>query len=39
LHRLAPLTGFDVVVVDEKTPADLIAALRDHGSTVEVAQL
>ncbi len=39
LHRLAPLTSFDVVVVDEKTPADQIAALRDNGATVEVAPL
>ncbi len=39
LHRLAPLTDFDVVVVDEKTPAELIQAARDHGATVEVAKL
>ncbi len=39
LHRLAPLTDFDVVVVDEKTPEDLIQPLRDHGATVEVAKL
>ena len=39
LHRLAPLTDFDVVVVDEKTSADLIQSLRDNGATVEVAPL
>ena len=39
LHKLAPLTDFDVVVVDEKTPADLVEGLRDHGATVEVAAL
>jgi DeoR/GlpR family transcriptional regulator of sugar metabolism len=39
LHRLAPLTEFDLVVVDEKVPADLIKALRDHGATVEEAKL
>jgi DeoR/GlpR family transcriptional regulator of sugar metabolism len=39
LHRLAPLTDFDLVVVDEKTPADLVRALRDHGAAVEVAPL
>jgi len=39
LHRLAPLTDFDVVVVDEKTPADLVKSLRDNGATVEVAPL
>jgi DeoR/GlpR family transcriptional regulator of sugar metabolism len=39
LHRLAPLTDFDLVVVDEKTPADLVEGLRDHGATVEVAPL
>jgi DeoR/GlpR family transcriptional regulator of sugar metabolism len=39
LHRLAPLTDFDIVVVDEKAPADLIKPLRDHGATVEVAKL
>jgi DeoR/GlpR family transcriptional regulator of sugar metabolism len=39
LHRLAPLTEFDLVVVDEKAPADLIKALRDHGATVEEAKL
>jgi DeoR/GlpR family transcriptional regulator of sugar metabolism len=37
LHRLAPLSDFDVVVVDEKTPEELIRPLRDHGVTVEVA--
>ena len=39
LHRLAPLTDFDVVIVDEKTPKNLIDPLRDHGATVEVAKL
>jgi DeoR/GlpR family transcriptional regulator of sugar metabolism len=39
LHRLAPLTDFDVVVVDEKTPTDLVQVLRDNGATVEVAPL
>jgi hypothetical protein len=33
------LTEFDLVVVDEKAPADLIEALRDHGATVEEAKL
>jgi DeoR/GlpR family transcriptional regulator of sugar metabolism len=39
LHRLAPLTEFDLVVVDERAPADLIKALRDHGATVEEAKV
>jgi DeoR/GlpR family transcriptional regulator of sugar metabolism len=39
LHRLAPLTDFDIVIVDEKTPKDLVESLRDHGATVEVAEL
>lgn len=38
-HQVAPLAGFDLVVVDELAPADLVAALRGHGATVEVAAL
>ncbi|MHA6625756.1 DeoR/GlpR family DNA-binding transcription regulator [Pseudonocardia sichuanensis] len=36
LHRLAPLTDFDLVLVDDQAPADGIAALREHGAAVEV---
>lgn len=36
LHRLAPLTDFDLVLVDEKAPVEKVAALRDHGAAVEV---
>jgi DeoR/GlpR family transcriptional regulator of sugar metabolism len=36
LHRLAPLTAFDLVLVDDKAPAEKVAALRDHGAVVEV---
>lgn len=37
LHRLAPLTDFDLVVVDDRTPESDLRALRDHGAAVEVA--
>jgi DeoR/GlpR family transcriptional regulator of sugar metabolism len=36
LHRLAPLTDFDLVLVDDQAPADGVAALREHGAAVEV---
>jgi DeoR/GlpR family transcriptional regulator of sugar metabolism len=36
LHRLAPLTDFDLVLVDDRAPAEQVAALREHGAAVEV---
>jgi len=38
LHRLAPLTAFDLVIVDSATGADDIAALRDQGIPLQVAE-
>jgi DeoR/GlpR family transcriptional regulator of sugar metabolism len=35
LHRLAPLTDFDLVLVDEQAPAEQVAALREQGAAVE----
>ncbi|MFC4564863.1 DeoR/GlpR family DNA-binding transcription regulator [Nocardiopsis mangrovi] len=39
LHRLAPLTDFDLIVVDGHTPESGLRALRDHGAEVAVAPL
>jgi DeoR/GlpR family transcriptional regulator of sugar metabolism len=39
LHQVAPLETFDLIVVDEGTPADAIEQLRERGLTVEVAAL
>jgi len=39
LHRLAPLTDFDLVLVDDQAPADQVAALRDKGARVEVVEV
>jgi DeoR/GlpR family transcriptional regulator of sugar metabolism len=36
LYRLAPLTDFDLVLVDDQAPAEQVAALRDQGAAVEV---
>jgi len=36
LHRLAPLTDFDLVLVDDRAPAEQVAELREHGVAVEV---
>lgn len=37
LHRLAPLTDFDDVVVDAGAPENTVRELREHGVTVHVA--
>ncbi|MCO6006858.1 DeoR/GlpR family DNA-binding transcription regulator [Actinoallomurus purpureus] len=37
LHQLAPLTAFDLVVVDSGTPQDQVAALRTRGVPLHVA--
>src|SRR5699024_2465247 len=37
LHRLAPLSEFDLVVTDERTPEEDVRALREHGARVEIA--
>jgi DeoR/GlpR family transcriptional regulator of sugar metabolism len=39
LHRLAPLTDFDLVLVDDRAPAEQVAALRDQGAAVEVVRV
>ena len=39
LHRLAPLTDFDLVLTDDQAPADQVAALQEHGATVEVVAI
>jgi DeoR/GlpR family transcriptional regulator of sugar metabolism len=38
LHRVAPLTDFDVVVVDDGAPPEALERLRDHQVRVEVAR-
>ena len=37
LHRLLPLDAFDLVIVDDAAPADLVDDLRTRGVEVEVA--
>lgn len=37
LHEVVPLSAFDTVVVDSKTPAETVAGLRDQVETVIVA--
>jgi DeoR/GlpR family transcriptional regulator of sugar metabolism len=37
LHRLLPLDAFDLVIVDDGAPADLVDDLRTRGVEVEVA--
>lgn len=37
LHRLAPLSEFDLVVTDERTPEEDVRALREQGARVETA--
>ncbi len=39
LHRLAPLADFDLVLTDDQAPADQVAALQEHGATVEVVAI
>lgn len=39
LHRLAPLTDFDDVVVDSGAPGEIVRDLRDRGVAVRVAEL
>lgn len=39
LHRVAPLSDFDLIVVDSGAPAAAVAALRERRLTVEVASL
>ncbi|NLU75289.1 DeoR/GlpR transcriptional regulator [Streptomyces sp. HNM0575] len=38
LHALAPLTDFDVVIVDERTPEPVLKELHERQVTVEVAK-
>ncbi|MFJ9378184.1 hypothetical protein [Streptomyces sp. NPDC101455] len=38
LHALAPLTDFDLVIVDENTPKSVLKDLHDRQITVEVAK-
>lgn len=37
LHRVAPLEEFDLIVVDEATPASAVERLRERRHTVEIA--
>ncbi|MEU8134171.1 DeoR/GlpR family DNA-binding transcription regulator [Streptodolium elevatio] len=37
LHRLAPLTAFDLVLIDDRTPPDVLRSLDDSGVRYEVA--
>lgn len=37
LHGLAALTDFDVVIVDDRTPAEHLARMRDKGVNVVIA--
>ena len=37
LHQLAPLTAFDLVIVDSGTPPDDLATLRAQGVPLQVA--
>ncbi|MFZ3566012.1 DeoR/GlpR family DNA-binding transcription regulator [Streptomyces sp. BH097] len=39
LHRVAPLSDFDLVIVDERISAAELEALREDGVTVQVAAL
>lgn len=38
LHMMAPLTDFDMVIVDSGTPSSVLQELKQHGVNVEVAQ-
>lgn len=38
LHALAPLTDFDLVVVDEHTPKPVLKDLYDRQVTIEIAK-
>ncbi len=37
LHRLAPLTAFDLVLVDDRTPPDALRSLKESGVPCETA--
>jgi DeoR/GlpR family transcriptional regulator of sugar metabolism len=37
LHQLAPLTAFDLVIVDSATPEEELTALRTRGVPLQVA--
>ncbi len=39
LHRLAPLSEFDLVLVDDGTPQDALLDLEDHGVSYEVVSV
>ncbi|QIZ00951.1 hypothetical protein HEP87_53870 [Streptomyces sp. S1D4-11] len=38
LHALAPLTGFNLVIVDERTPKSILKDLYDRQVTIKVAK-
>jgi hypothetical protein len=39
LHRLAPLTDVDLVLVGGQAPAEQVCARRDRGANVEVVEV
>ncbi|AZM58490.1 DeoR family transcriptional regulator [Streptomyces sp. WAC 01420] len=39
LHALAPLTAFDLVIVDERTPDHVLQELREQPVEVEIAEI
>lgn len=39
LHALAPLTAFDLVIVDDRTPEETLRELRDSAVEFEVAEI
>jgi DeoR/GlpR family transcriptional regulator of sugar metabolism len=39
LYRLAPLTAFDLVLVDDRTPPDVLKSLDESGVSYEIAPI